>query len=122
MGGRKTRTGALLGSTIIVLLPKLLDDIASFRMVATVLAAAVVIGAIFALVRKTATPQKVAIPVVGTVGLAAFSYGIDALTDRRLTIFGLMILLVVYYLQDGVVGFVRKFFTHGRVRTTTVDM
>jgi branched-chain amino acid transport system permease protein len=32
-----------------------------------------------------------------------------------------MILLVVYYLQDGVVGFVRKFFTHGRVRTVTVD-
>jgi branched-chain amino acid transport system permease protein len=32
-----------------------------------------------------------------------------------------MILLVVYYLQDGVVGFVRKFFMHGRVRTVTVD-
>jgi branched-chain amino acid transport system permease protein len=59
---------------------------------------------------------------MGTVGLAAFSYWIDALTDWRLTIFGLMILLVVYYLQDGVVGFVRKFVTHGRVRTTTVDM
>jgi branched-chain amino acid transport system permease protein len=32
-----------------------------------------------------------------------------------------MILLVVYYLQDGVVGFVRKFFMHGRVRTVTVS-
>jgi ABC-type branched-subunit amino acid transport system ATPase component len=67
------------------------------------------------------TPRKVAIPVLGTVGLAAFSYRIDTLADWRLTIFGLMILLVVYYLQDGVVGFVRKIVMHGRVRTVTVD-
>jgi branched-chain amino acid transport system permease protein len=122
MGGRKTRTGAIIGSTIIVMLPKLLDDIVMFRTVATILAAVVVIGAVFVLVRKTSTARKVAIPIVGTVGLAAFSYWIDALTDWRLTIFGLMILLVVYYLQDGVVGFVRKFVTHGRVRTITVDV
>jgi branched-chain amino acid transport system permease protein len=122
MGGRKTRTGAIIGSTIIVLLPKLLDDIVMFRTVATILAGVVVIGAVFALVRKVSTARKVAIPIAGTVGLAVFSYWIDALTDWRLTIFGLMILLVVYYLQDGVVGFVRKFVTHGRARTITVDM
>jgi branched-chain amino acid transport system permease protein len=121
MGGRKTRTGALIGSTIIVLLPKLLDDISMFRMVATALAVVVVAGALFSIARKSVTPRKVAIPIVGTVGLAVFSYWIDALTDWRLTIFGLMILLVVYYLQDGMVGFVRKFFMHGRVRTVTVD-
>ncbi|MFM0671789.1 branched-chain amino acid ABC transporter ATP-binding protein/permease [Paraburkholderia sediminicola] len=121
MGGRKTRTGALLGSAIIVLLPKLLDDIGMFRTVASVLAAVVVIGAAVALARKVSTPRKVAIPVLGTVGLAAFSYRIDTLADWRLTIFGLMILLVVYYLQDGVVGFVRKIVMHGRVRTVTVD-
>jgi branched-chain amino acid transport system permease protein len=121
MGGRKTRTGALLGSAIIVLLPKLLDDIDMFRIVASVLAAVVVIGAGVALARKVSTPRKVAIPVLGTVGLAAFSYRIDTLADWRLTIFGLMILLVVYYLQDGVVGFVRKIVLHGRVRTVTVD-
>ncbi|WNC89060.1 branched-chain amino acid ABC transporter ATP-binding protein/permease [Paraburkholderia sp. FT54] len=121
MGGRKTRTGALLGSAIIVLLPKLLDDIDMFRTVASVLAAVVVIGAGVALARKVSTPRKVAIPVLGTVGLAAFSYRIDTLADWRLTIFGLMILLVVYYLQDGVVGFVRKIVMHGRGRTITVD-
>ncbi|SIT36310.1 ABC-type branched-chain amino acid transport system, ATPase component [Paraburkholderia ribeironis] len=121
MGGRKTRSGALLGSAIIVLLPKLLDDIDMFRTVASALAAVVVIGAGVALARKVSTPRKVAIPVLGTVGLAAFSYRIDTLADWRLTIFGLMILLVVYYLQDGVVGFVRKIVMHGRVRTVTVD-
>ncbi|MGF6478743.1 ABC transporter permease subunit [Paraburkholderia sp. JPY419] len=121
MGGRKTRTGAVLGSAIIVLLPKLLDDIDMFRVVASVLAAAVVIGAGIALARKVSTPRKVAIPVFGTVGLAAFSYCIDTLADWRLSIFGLMILLVVYYLQDGVIGFVRKSMMGGVVRASTVN-
>jgi len=120
MGGRKTRTGAIIGSTIIVMLPKLLDDISMFRLVATALAVVVIGGAIFALMRKN-EPLKVIIPVAATVLLAVFSYWIDALTDWRLTIFGLMILLVVYYLQDGVVGFLRKFIMQGRVRTVTVD-
>jgi branched-chain amino acid transport system permease protein len=121
MGGRKTRTGAVLGSTIIVLLPKLLDDISMFRTVSTALAVVVVIGAAIALARRISTPKKVAIPVLGTAGLAIFSYWIDALTDWRLTIFGLMILLVVYYLQDGIVGFVRKILSLGRVRVTKID-
>ncbi|MEX3813706.1 ATP-binding cassette domain-containing protein [Paraburkholderia sp. BR13439] len=121
MGGRKTRTGAVLGSAIIVLLPKLLDDIDMFRIVASVLAAAVVIGAGIALARKVSTRRKVAIPVFGTVGLAAFSYCIDTLADWRLSIFGLMILLVVYYLQDGVIGFMRKSMMGGVVRASTVD-
>ena len=38
MGGRKTRIGAILGATIIVLLPNLLDDIELFRYVASALA------------------------------------------------------------------------------------
>jgi branched-chain amino acid transport system permease protein len=122
MGGRKTRTGAVLGSTIIVMLPKLLDDIDTFRMVSTLLAAIVVIGAAVALARKISTPRKVAIPVLGTAGLAIFSYWIDALTDWRLTIFGLMILLVVYYLQDGIVGFVRRVLSLGRGRARSMDI
>jgi branched-chain amino acid transport system permease protein len=38
MGGRKTRIGALLGAAIIVLLPKLLDDIELFRDVSVAVA------------------------------------------------------------------------------------
>ena len=40
MGGRKTRSGALLGAAIIVMLPKLLDDLELFRIVSVVLASA----------------------------------------------------------------------------------
>ena len=110
MGGRKTRSGALLGAAIIVILPKLLDDLEMFRVVALVLAAGMLIGAIVGVARKMTTPKAMAIPVVGTMALAGFAFWLQSITDWRLSIFGLMILFVVYYLQDGIVGFVRTLF------------
>ncbi|MGZ5216065.1 MAG: branched-chain amino acid ABC transporter ATP-binding protein/permease [Caldimonas sp.] len=108
MGGRKTRTGALLGATIIVLLPKLLDDLELFRYVSCTIATGVVIGAAVLLWRGKTTPQRVAIPVLGSIGLAGLSFTLETMTDWRLSIFGLITLFVVYYLQDGIVGFVRN--------------
>ena len=106
MGGRKSRTGALLGAAIIVLLPKMLDDIATFRLIALGVAVVVTVGGAMAVAR----PHRgawLAVPVIGTIALAVFSYWLDAVTDWRLTIFGAMILFVVYYLPDGIVGFVQ---------------
>ena len=107
MGGRKTRSGALLGAAIIVILPKLLDDLELFRIVALVLAALILVGAIVGVMKKITTPKAMAIPVLGTMMLAGFAFWLQSITDWRLSIFGLMILFVVYYLQDGIVGFVR---------------
>jgi len=111
MGGRKTRSGALLGAAIIVILPKLLDDLEMFRQVSSALAVLMLIGAIISVARKITTVRAMAIPVVGTIALAAFSFWLQSITDWRLSIFGLMILFVVYYLQDGIVGFFRKLFS-----------
>ena len=108
MGGRKTRLGALLGATIIVLLPKLLDDLEAFRIVASSLAALMLVGGAIGVGRKITTVATMAVPVLGTAALAAFSFWLESITDWRLSIFGLMILFVVYYLQDGIVGFVRS--------------
>ena len=107
MGGRKTRSGALLGAAIIVILPKLLDDLELFRIVATALATLITVGAVVGVIRKITTPRQMAIPVVGTIALAGFAFWLQSITDWRLSIFGLMILFVVYYLQNGIVGFVR---------------
>ena len=107
MGGRKTRLGALLGATIIVLLPKLLDDLDMFRTVSTGLAVLMFVGALLAVSRRVTSVKAMAVPVLGTAALSAFSYQLENITDWRLSIFGLMILFVVYYLQDGIVGFVR---------------
>ena len=110
MGGRKTRSGAMLGAAIIVMLPKLLDDLALFRIVACTLAVLMALGALVGLAKKMTTPKAMAIPVIGTIALAVFSFWLQSITDWRLTVFGLMILFVVYYLQDGIVGFARKLF------------
>ena len=108
MGGRKTRTGALLGATIIVLLPKLLDDLELFRYVAVTLAVLVTSGAAWAVQRGKADWRAAAVPVLGSIGLAGLSFVLKTMTDWRLSIFGLITLFVVYYLQDGIVGFVRN--------------
>ena len=107
MGGRKTRTGAMLGATIIVMLPKLLDDIVLFRWVAALIALAVAVGAVVAIQRGRTNWRQAAVPVLGSAALALFSFQLKSMTDWRLSIFGLITLFVVYYLQDGIVGFVR---------------
>jgi len=120
MGGRKSRLGAVIGAAIIVLLPKLLDDINLFRIVASIIAIVVVIGAGMALSKQVTTARRVAVPIAGVVGLAAFSFWLNSISDWRLSIFGFMILLVVYYLQNGIVGFAKSFYQSiiGKAKTT----
>ena len=120
MGGRKTRSGALLGAAIIVILPKLLDDLEMFRIVALSLAVLMLIGAVIGVAKKITTPKVMAIPVVGTMALAGFAFWLQSITDWRLSIFGLMILFVVYYLQDGIVGFARGLFARKTAAGTRV--
>jgi ABC-type branched-subunit amino acid transport system ATPase component/ABC-type branched-subunit amino acid transport system permease subunit len=122
MGGRKTRSGILLGSAIIVILPKLLDDLEMFRTVASVLAVLMLVGGAIGVAKKITTPKAMAIPVVGTAALAAFSFWLQSITDWRLSIFGLMILFVVYYLQDGIVGFIRSLFFKRKNTATDGDL
>ena len=72
-----------------------------------------VVGPASLLAKKRATPRSVIVPVVATIGMAIFSYRLENMVDWRLTIFGLMTLFVVYYLQDGIVGFLREPAGHG---------
>src|SRR5450830_497361 len=110
MGGRKSRMGSLIGALIVVMLPSLLSDIALFRQIATVAAVIVTAGGIASVVQQTKTPREVAVPMAATILMAGFAYKLENITDWRLTIFGLMTLFVVYYLQDGIVGFCRNLF------------
>ena len=107
MGGRKTRSGALLGAMIVVMLPSLLSDIELFRKIAIAMAVLTTVFSAVYVTRKVRTPAQVAVPVVSTIAMAVFALQLENITDWRLTIFGLMTLFVVYYLQDGIVGFLR---------------
>jgi branched-chain amino acid transport system permease protein len=117
MGGRKTRSGALIGALIVVMLPSLLADIELFRKIAVAAAVLVVIGSVTALVRQRSTVRGVIVPLVATIGMAAFSFKLENIVDWRLTIFGLMTLFVVYYLQDGIVGYLQGLVGRGGART-----
>ena len=108
MGGRKSRIGSLVGAAIIVLLPKLLDDIEMFRYVSVGLAVLVIVTAVVGIRKGRASWKQMAIPLVGSVALAGLSFWLKTMTDWRLSIFGVIMLFVVYYLQDGIVGFVRN--------------
>jgi ABC-type branched-subunit amino acid transport system ATPase component/ABC-type branched-subunit amino acid transport system permease subunit len=124
MGGRKTRTGPLLGALIVVTLPSLLSDINLFRGIATAAAILGVILAAVLLFNRQKTWREVIVPVASVVGMAVFSYYLENIVDWRLTIFGAMTLFVVYYLQDGIVGYLRGAATRvwpGRAATKGAD-
>jgi len=108
MGGRKSRVGPIMGAAIVVYLPNLLADIEQFRVAAAVIAVlAVVIGAI-RLARGAGDRLAALVPVLLCVAFFALSQVMTTITDFKLTIYGLMILFVVYYLPDGIYGFLRN--------------
>ena len=107
MGGRKSRAGALIGATILVMLPNLLDDISQFRVVASVLTLLVLVSVGVAIKRGKMSVKAALVPVIGSAALTLVSFKLNALSDWRLTIYGLITLFIVYYLQDGIVGFLR---------------
>ena len=107
MGGRKSRTGPILGAVIVVLLPNLLADISLFRIVAGIIAVlAVGIGG-WRMIRAPEERAKVAIPVALCLAFFVFALLLNSITDYKLTVFGMMILFVVFYLPDGIFGFLR---------------
>ena len=105
LGGRKSRSGPVLGAFLIVMLPNVLADIGLFRIIAGVIAAVAVAGGAVAW-REAPDKRAVLIPVGLCLAFFALSLALERITDLRLSIFGVMILFVVYYLPDGIVGFV----------------
>ena len=108
LGGRKSRVGPMLGALVIVVLPALLSDIELFRIIAGVVAAVALVAGAIGLRRADKTERVgVLVPVALCVGFFVFSLLLDKITDFKLSIFGAMILFVVYYLPDGIWGFVK---------------
>ena len=106
LGGRKSRVGPILGAVIIVVLPNLLADIELFRIIAAIIAAVAIVAGVTGY-KRAENKAELMIPVALCVGFFVFSLLLEKITDFRLAIFGAMILFVVYYLPDGIWGFVR---------------
>ena len=108
MGGRKSRLGPILGSAIVVYLPNLLADIDLFRDVALAIAVIAVAAGAYVFVKRPEERVHAATPVAICLAFYAFSLYLQKITDYKLSVFGAMILFVVYYLPDGIVGFLKR--------------
>ncbi len=108
MGGRKSRSGPILGAIIVVFLPNLLADISLFRILAGIVATVAVVSGGYVFARFPDQRRQVIVPVALCVAFFIFSLFLGSITDYKLTVFGLMILFVVYYLPDGIIGFLKK--------------
>ncbi|MGU3537428.1 branched-chain amino acid ABC transporter ATP-binding protein/permease [Methylobacterium sp. A54F] len=108
MGGRKSRAGPLIGAAIIVMMPNILADIALVRVMAGIIAAAALVVGVLAFLRARENRFAILVPVALCIAFFPATLALQSVTDFRLTVFGLMILFVVYYLPDGIVGFLRE--------------
>ncbi len=108
LGGRKSRLGPIIGAAVVVYLPNLLSDIDLFRMGAGVIAVAAVAAGALAASRREDEKWRALVPTALCVAFFAFSLVLEKITDYRAAIYGMMILFVVYYLPDGIVGFLRQ--------------
>jgi len=104
----------------LVMLPSLLADIELFRKIAVAGAVLAVGGSAYLLAKGRSNVRGVIVPLAATIGMAVFSYRLENMTDWRLTVFGFMTLFVVYYLQDGIVGFLRSLMGRGVVHDTSL--
>ncbi len=105
LGGRKSLWGALVGATIIVLLPNLLSNRNLFQAFSF---AGLMIALVSALLRRNKPHlnrfQMVA-PIVAMGILAAGSLMVSNTEDWRKAIFALMLFSVVVGLPEGIMGF-----------------
>ena len=108
MGGRKSRLGPMIGAVIIVFLPNLLADIALFRIAAAIIAGVAVVAGLAMFVRGHEQRHRALVPVGLCVAFFVFSLLLQKITDYKLSIFGMMILFVVYFLPEGIIGFLRQ--------------
>jgi branched-chain amino acid transport system permease protein len=111
-GRPQDRSGSLIGALIVVMLPSLLADIELFRQIAVAAAVLGVIGSALMLAKR-APPCAACGAAGGDHRHGGVSYKLENIVDWRLTIFGLMTLFVVYYLQDGIVGFLQSLMGRG---------
>ena len=119
LGGRKSRLGPILGAAIIVFLPNLLADIGLFRIIAGGIAGVALLSAGVTALRHRENLSRVAVPVLLCIAFFVFSLLLQKITDYKLAVFGVMILFVVYYLPEGIVGFLSQLWSR---RGTAIEV
>ena len=75
---------------------------------AAVIAGIAVIAGVLMFVRGHENRGRIVVPVLLCSAFFVFSLMLQKITDYKLSIFGMMILFVVYFLPEGIIGFLRQ--------------
>jgi ABC-type branched-subunit amino acid transport system ATPase component/ABC-type branched-subunit amino acid transport system permease subunit len=105
LGGRKSLWGAVVGATLVALLPNLLSNQLLFRTFSGVAFALALAAGVRGLVRRKTTAFRALAPLVATFTLVAGSLLASNTEDWRKAIFALMLFSVVVGLPEGLMGF-----------------
>ncbi|MFL6657460.1 MAG: ABC transporter permease subunit [Massilia sp.] len=104
-GGKKSMAGPLLGSAFVVVFPDVLGNHAYFQ--AFAIATLIIILGVGALRIKQggrSAMKAMLVPLAFALGLVALAYTVEDLNAHRLAIYGAIVLMVVSYLGNGIMG------------------
>jgi len=106
LGGKKTRSGALLGAATVIYLPVALNSISTFQMISGICTGVVAVLA----VRKAFTQRDYSLvtPAVALALVFSASFLVHSMVDWKQIIYGFLILGVTYYLPNGLAGALPK--------------
>ena len=110
-GGKKSSSGPLLGAAFVVVFPDILGNHTAFRVLAlaTLGALTLLAGIRFARTRQRASLIALALPLVFALALVLMAFLLEDLNEYRLAIYGGIILMVVSYLGNGIMGLLPGF-------------
>jgi len=109
LGGRKSLWGALVGASIVVLLPNLLSNRAVFQAISGLGLLMALVSGIRGLLRKTTRPFQALAPIASMSLLVGGGLMVANTEDWRKAIFALMLFSVVVGLPEGLMGFAARF-------------
>jgi len=109
LGGRKSLWGALVGATLIALLPNLLSNRELFQAISAIGLFVALVAGVRGLLKKTTRPFQALAPIVAMGILVVGSLIVENTEDWRKAIFALMLFAVVVGLPEGLMGFAAHF-------------
>jgi branched-chain amino acid transport system permease protein len=105
LGGRKSLWGAVIGATLVALLPNLLSSHPLFRAFSGIAFALALAAGVRGLVRRKTDPFRALAPIAATLTLVIGSFLATNTEDWRKAIFALLLFSVVVGLPGGLMGF-----------------
>ncbi|HEY5799700.1 MAG TPA: branched-chain amino acid ABC transporter ATP-binding protein/permease, partial [Burkholderiaceae bacterium] len=105
-GGKKSSTGPLLGAAFVVVFPDVLGNKPAFQTVAVLTLVALSVATVLRVraIGAAKAVKSMALPLAFAIALILMAFLLEDLNEHRLAIYGGIILMVVSYLGNGILG------------------